>query len=261
VARVLLGDKWFDEVSPRSLYEADYHEILKRISEQIFPDFVLVKFTQRVTSPYGNADPDFALVSRQYKSWWVVEAEMADHSLRGHVIPQVRTFQFGRYQAQHIDALMAARREFDKRRLEPLVLYTPPRVLVIVNRPMPDWTRVLEHLEAAVSVVEVFRSRDNNFAFRVNGDTPTDVDIVESPVRWDDRLPRLLKVTNPAALLDALAEFVTIYLEGAATTWRVQRLGDGIYLVPLGRFPLEASKKYVIRRYGDRLELASPGED
>jgi hypothetical protein len=41
-----------------------------------------------LTSEYGSKKPDLALIDRDYRAWWVVEVELAHHSLHHHVLPE-----------------------------------------------------------------------------------------------------------------------------------------------------------------------------
>src|SRR6266481_6307133 len=97
MARILLGDEWFEEMASTSLYETEFENILFQEAVRIFPEYHPVPFKTIVLSDDGDAKADFALIHRDYRSWWVVEAEMGHHSLDHHVLPQIRCLSRATY--------------------------------------------------------------------------------------------------------------------------------------------------------------------
>ena len=95
MARFLLGDEWFDQLSSTALYESEYERLLLSNARALFPDYHVVEFKPIIQSEYGTAKPDLALVDRDLRLWWVVEVELAHHSLKGHVLPQVEILTSG----------------------------------------------------------------------------------------------------------------------------------------------------------------------
>jgi len=89
MARILFNGNWFEEISPSSFYETDFENLVFRQAEILYPDYQLVPFKLTVTSEFGSAKPDFALIDRAYRNWWVGEIEIASHPFETHVLPQV----------------------------------------------------------------------------------------------------------------------------------------------------------------------------
>ena len=107
MARILYNDEWFEEIASHGYYEAEFEAILQNEAGRLFGSYHLVPFKTPVTSDV-DADtrkPDFALVHKTYRSWWVVEVELGHHSLVGHVLPQVRTLAHAKYGAMEADYL------------------------------------------------------------------------------------------------------------------------------------------------------------
>src|SRR4051794_22105245 len=106
MARVLVGDSFFEGVPSRSWYERDFESLVVDRAASLFPDWLTVPFRETVIddSQVGKR-PDLALIDKDYRSWWVVEVELAHHSLNDHVLPQVQVFKQGRYGRRHADAL------------------------------------------------------------------------------------------------------------------------------------------------------------
>src|SRR5665647_377735 len=99
--RVMIDGRWFDPVSSKSLYEADYENALVEHASDLFPGYRCVPFKVLVESEYGIGKPDLALVDNEYRSWYVVEVELDTHPLKSHVEDQVRKFALGHYTDKH----------------------------------------------------------------------------------------------------------------------------------------------------------------
>ena len=202
-----------------------------------------------VEAEEGRRRPDLALVDRSYRYWWVVEIEMAHHSLYHHVIPQVEVFARGKYEQRHCDYLHNKCTNLNYAGLTDMIKGAQPRVLVVVNENVPRWREPIYRLDGLITVVEIFRSGRNHHILRINGDYPVGSDVnVVSACRLDNMLPRLLRIDSPAALGVANGESVEIRLDGRLTAWsRLDSSGD-VWLTPRGRNPLAVRRNYVIVR-------------
>ena len=252
--RLLLNGEWYDAVSSEGQYESEYEsQILSRASS-LFPSHYVVPFKVPVESEDGRRIPDLALIEHNYRSWWVVEVEMAHHSLNGHVIPQVEVFSRGRYDQGHCNYMARKCNELNFTALTDMVKGAQPRVLVVVNRSVPHWIEPLHRFDASVAIVEMFRSERNKYILRVNGEYPsTGDDSIVSTCRLDIGIPGLLQVDSPAALGISNGERTSIELDGGLTNWRRLDSSDKVWLLPIGRNPLDAKQDYQIIRNEDRL--------
>ena len=250
--RLLLSGEWFDAVSSEGQYESAFESLILSRANALFPQFHVVPFRMPVESEEGRKIPDLALVDFTYRFWWVVEVEMAHHSLYGHVIPQVEVFARGKYGEEHANHLASRRDDFDRAALQDMIMGAQPRVLVVVNRNVPDWIEPIHRLDAIIAVVEIFRSGRNQHILRVNGDYPEGEDAhIASLCRLDSILPSLLQVDSPAALGVASGERIAIEFNGGLTNWSRLDTSDRVWLVPVGRNPLVANQEYLILRDSD----------
>ena len=250
--RLLLNEQWFDAISSEGQYESDFESIILSQANSLFPQYLAVPFRMPVESEEGRKIPDLALLDRHYRFWWVVEVEMAHHSLYGHVMPQVEVFARGRYGEDHANHLANRCDALDKATLQDMVLGAQPRVLVVVNRNVPEWVEPIHRLDGLVTVVEIFRSWRNQHILRVNGDYPEGENAsLASYCRLDKALPNLLQVDSPAALGVGRGEPISIGFNGGLTTWSRLDTSDRVWLVPLGRNPLVANQEYSIVRDSD----------
>ena len=255
---MLLGDEWYEELASGTMYETDYQELLRQQAPKLYPDYVVVRFDCIVTSDStaDSACPDLALVERGYRDWWVVEVELSCHSLRAHVEPQVRTLATGRYGPDEAAKLACGDSRLAAHLLEDMVKGTQPRVLVVVDKPVPMWHDVLKPWDARVAIFEVFRSDANKYLFRLNGDQPGGTEQVVSLCSLDPRLPSLMRIASPASLGCRAGEAIQIWHEGGTTEWARVDAADTVWLSPVSTHALRPGHEYAIVRHGDgHLEL------
>ena len=234
---------------PKVNTEIDFENLIVAQAENLFPDYQTVPFKATVESEDGRRKPDLALIDRSYRYWWVVEVEMAHHSLRHHVIPQVEVFSRGKYGQGHCDYLYDKCNTLDYPALTDMIKGAQPRVLVVVNESVPSWREPIHRLDGLVTVVELFRSSRNQHILRINGDYPAGTDVsILSTCRLDDMIPRLLRIDSPAALGMTSGESVEIRLDGRLTIWSRLDSAKEVWLAPSGRNPLVAKCDYVIVR-------------
>jgi hypothetical protein len=242
MARILINGLWYDELSSSALYESEYESIIIRHSETIYPDFIAVPFKKTVYSDEDSARADLALISVNYQSWWVVEVERSEHSLDGHVLPQIRTLSSATYDHSVCEYLCAKCPELDFIKVGEMLKGSQPKVLVIVNKPMPDWARALKRYDAELAVVEIFRSEHNQAVFRVNGYRPVISSDIISICRFEEMLPNFLEVVSPAVL--PCGDKFTIMYDNGLSDWKRVDIADKVYLVPEKHNPLAINKKY-----------------
>jgi hypothetical protein len=250
MARILLGDEWFDEMASTSLYETEFENLLFQEAARIFPEYFPVPFKTIVFSEDGDAKPDFALIHRTYRSWWVVEAEMGHHSLRGHVLPQVRRLSRANYDDTEADYLCEQGPSLERRRVQEMIKGEQPRVLVVVNVPVTGWGDQLRPFNAVLAIFQIFRSKFNRYVYRLNGDFPAENNETISTCRcWE--IHRFLKIDSPTQLGIERGSIVTLYHETGAIEWQRVDIANTVLLHALRDHPLEKGVLYEIVRQGD----------
>ena len=242
MARFLLGDEWFDQLSSTALYESEYERLLLSNSRALFPDYHVVEFKPIIQSEHGTARPDLALVARDLGLWWVVEVELAHHSLKGHVLPQVEILTSGNYGASEAELLAQSIPELDSQASSDLVKGAQPRVLVVVNQARPEWPEAVARLGASLMVAEIFRSGRNAHAIRANGTYPTISGDFVSECTLDRSLPGLLVVQSPARLDAPQGGRLEIEIAGTITEWIRLDVLDKVWLKPHGGDALEGRR-------------------
>lgn len=231
MSRVLIRGEWYSRLGSTSLLEHEYEKLMAQQAPLLFPDYELVEFRCDISSEHGIRQPDFALIERTYRSWWVLEVELAHHSLLSHVLPQVRVFATAEYGSQHAGYL-AARSHLDRHRLEEMMKGAPPKVLVAVNQPMPDWIPALRGYDALLAVLEIYRSEKNDHILRANGDYPDPPTDVLTRCRVEALMPRALTVDSPAGLGVPDGGAISVEYEGNVTEWRRKDVQNRVWLMP-----------------------------
>lgn len=253
--RLFVEGKRYELLSSSALQELEYQALLEQHAKQLFPDLIVVPFTKPVSYEGIRNAADFAAIDPKYRQWWVIEVELAHHSLEGHVRPQVNTLANATYGAEEAEWLAERSELLDKGPLVAMMQGAQPQVAIVVNSPKPDWAVELKHV-AKIMIVELFRSETGRFIFRQNGvDLTVPRDSV-SLVRVDPTLPRLLIVEAPAPLLALEREHLEMEYEGELTEWNVLESADKVYLSPRRSsiFPSERRLK-IVRLPEDRLGL------
>jgi hypothetical protein len=258
--RLLQEGKSYDAVSSTAFQEIEYQQLILQNSALLFPDLFLVPFHKVVYAEgVGNA-ADFALIDPEFRRWWIIEAELAHHSLEGHVLPQVFTLANANYGPAEAAWIAERNSELDEEDLRHLMLGEQPGVMVIVNKARPDWIQLLKPW-AKVMVVEVFRSDNDRLILRQNGAEPDVPRDILSRCRVDPAMPRMLRVESPAPLLALVNDqAVRVYYEGEITHWNLLRTADRVWLSParISFFPSEETLNLILLP-NQRLGLAPAG--
>ena len=260
MARILYNDEWFEEIASRGHYESEFEKVLQQEANHLFASYHFVPFKTTVYSK-EDADarkPDFALIHKSYRSWWVVEVELAHHSFDGHVLPQVRTFARAEYGQDEVDYLCSHSSTLDKNKIIEMFKGSAPRVLVVVNAPVDGWAEQLRTFNATVVVCQIFRSRLSRYVLRINGEYPSENDEIVTTCECSQILHRLLKIHAPTQLPFQRDEQVLLYHEGQATLWKRADTAGQVFLRALRDHALKPGKRYEIIRQGDGTLMIRP---
>ena len=252
MARLRYKDQWFIEIDPQAFFETEFESVILQNVHLLCANATLVPFKQTVfSSEFESKRPDLALIDDGYRFWWVIEVELAHHSLASHVIPQTRVLVDGRYGDDHIDALLRTNGSLDRVRLEAMMRGEPPRVVVISNRFDVHWERELNAIGVSYTVFNVFRSPLNNEIFLFDGRLPEHTSHQLTILTPAKGLPQFFRVHSPGALQVAVGESVQILIDGRQTSWRRFDIKDQCYLAVEGRVTVGANSPLVVERRED----------
>lgn len=252
MARMLFGDEWFEQIAPTALYETEYERVILQQASLLYPNYYAVPFKKTIVSEERSAKPDLVLVEKKYRSWWVVEVEMADHSLEGHVLPQAITLLNGYYGESEAAYMCRKAPDLDEQLVHDMLKGKPPNVLVIVNSAARvDWMPPLERYGIKLAIFEIFRSEKNQYVFRINGFQPSVPSRIISDCRFDPVLPNFLIVDSPAGLEVKTDTTIEIKHYDGVTEWKRVDSADKVWLIPVSSNPLQRGHEYELVRQED----------
>ena len=252
MAKVLFENKWYEEISPTGVYETVYEGMVKAHAVDLWPRFHAVHFKANVYAGVDGVKSDFALVERNYTEWWVVEVEMAHHSFRGHILPQTRKLAQADYREEVAEKLCEACKKLDPAKVKAMVKEHQPRVLVVVNKPRPEWINSLAKHRAILAVFEMFQSDDDKMLYRINGEHPVGPAEVISVCKFDELMNRWLLVESPAGLKVSPQSKIMIEFNSHTTEWARYAASGKVWLhTPSGPNPLPENFDYELTRRGD----------
>lgn len=252
MARLLINNEWYDEVSAKALRESEFENYFLENAETLYPDYYTIPFKGIIIeSEFGTAKADLALIDKEYLSWWVIEVEMSRHSLNGHVLPQVQCLANGVYGEDVAGYFYKRCPALDMERLLVLMKGKQPRVMVVLDIPKEKWAPKLENHNAILSIFQIFKSTEGNHIYRVNGDYPHKFGSSRSKCKFAHMLNNFLKVDSPAILDIPDKEIISIKIDGATTNWKRIDIQDTVYLYPVSYNPLDIKKEYVLLQEPD----------
>lgn len=170
---LLIGECKFDNVyqlvDPSEFLEIDFEaEVIKALT-CLFPQYACGIFAGSFVRDLERHSADLALIHRTLSHWFVVEVELASHSLEHHVIPQVRSFLYGEPEASCVISLCRAFPEMSREQALSILRHVPRSVAVISNVFDPMWHPALCALGVQMLSLSVFRNHEGRIAYEMDG--------------------------------------------------------------------------------------------
>lgn len=258
MARLLVpvNNSWFDELSIiAAYYESEFEKTLKAHIEEVFPDYITISYKKKITAENREPKiPDLAMINRDYRDWWIVEVELADHDFFTHVIPQVEVFanaELNAYETTDYIIRKIAEEEkpaVDRNRLLSLIRNENPKVLVIVDEPKPEWEKYLLKYDTKLCVFQVYKDTNGKEAYRINGSYPEIIEF-DSHCVFHKSLSNTLEIKNGIVLSDINDEEIKIWYNKKITLWkRLSISSNSILLKAVGMNQLPVNESYVLCR-------------
>ena len=113
--------------------EQQFEEQILRVARHIMPNYKAAEWKPIVRDHRDRgAQPDLAVISNDLEDWYVVEVELATHSVRGHIAPQLETLRNGIYDRSLLPSLGRAFPDLEEQELSRL-MGRDPGLLCIVD--------------------------------------------------------------------------------------------------------------------------------
>ena len=162
------ADQIFTMLDPDLPSETEFEAITLRAFICLYPQYQCVVFGGRFLYENEYRKPDLAMIARDLSHWFVVEVEMAAHSLEGHVLPQIRAFQYGEPQKECAE-ILSRELKIELGQAATLISRVPRAVLVVTNRTPMDWKPAIRAHQAQLLVITRFQSPSGREAFEIDG--------------------------------------------------------------------------------------------
>lgn len=162
-------DNIFQLVDPTQFVEGDFEaEVVKALS-CLMPEYLCNVFAGAFVLEGERRVADLALIHKSLSHWFVVEVELAGHSLERHVLPQARCFRYGDPEDTCITSLVRAFSILTREQAASLLNYIPRYVAVVGNLSDSIWTTKLSAVDVQYLTVSVYQDRNGRIAYEVEG--------------------------------------------------------------------------------------------
>lgn len=159
----------YKQLDPTGFIEIDFEAEVVRALTCMMPNYHCGLFAGSFVLEDERRCADLALIHRSMSHWFVVEVELASHSLAAHVLPQVRCFRFGDPENTCISSLCNGFPGLTRDHAHSLLTTAPRSVVVAVNQQVPGWQYALQALDVQLLTVSVFKDLGGKLAYELEG--------------------------------------------------------------------------------------------
>ena len=243
----------FQLVDPTEFIEIDFEAEVVKALTCLLPDYSCGVFAGSFILDGDRRSADLALIHKSLSHWFVVEVELASHSLESHVLPQVRCFRYGEPENACVASLCAGFEDLDETSAHALLRVVPRSVAVIANRLDPTWEIALRGLDVQLLTVSVFRDFQGRTGHEVDGRLHV---LRENLGFAQYSAPdKSLRIPKSCGLPLGLVQMEDPF--GIAATWVVRESGNTLWITKEQGVPFFPHNGYVqvIRTFDGRISL------
>jgi hypothetical protein len=153
--------------SRAALSETRYENVIFDHADQLFPGWHYGRWKPLIVDDEGRAArPDALMISHALTEWAVVEVELASHSVRGHIRPQLDTLSRGMYAEALVPTMIQAipAVQDDEDALRTLVIRSNPALVCIADGQRDELRRVCRDFFFELIVLEPYICAQDNSA-------------------------------------------------------------------------------------------------
>lgn len=161
-------DRLYRMTDPDAPNEAEFEFAVVKALSCVYSSYRCVVFGGGFRYDDRVYRPDLALVARDFSHWFVIEVELVSHSFDGHVLPQVRAFQYG-FPEPDCATVLARELAVSREQARTLIDFVPHSVAVVANKREARWEIALRALTIQMLTISVFRSVKGVDAMEVDG--------------------------------------------------------------------------------------------
>lgn len=211
-------DRVYRLADPDAPYEVEFEAAAVRVLSCLYSNYQCIVFTGGFRYEDRISRPDLALVANDFSHWFVIEVELASHSLTTHVLPQVTAFRYGE-PLPDCATILERELAISAERARTLVAHVPRSVVVIANRRDQTWETSLAAHNVQYGVVSMFRTAEGTEAIEFDGT----LEVWEQNLGFGtySAIDRSLKFPTQVALPNGDVQIADS--SGAPGTWNVRR--------------------------------------
>jgi hypothetical protein len=246
-------DNIFQLLDPTAFLEIDFEAEVVKALTCLFPDYWCGVFAGTFLLEGERRSADLALINKSLSHWFVVEVELAGHSLERHVLPQVRCFRYGEPDPTCASSLINAFSFLSREQAHALLAYIPRYVAVVGNMPDPEWTTALRALDVQYLTVSVYRGSNDRSAHEVEGRLVARTESLGF-ARFS-AIDNCLRINKGCGLAPGTLQIIDQF--GTPASWTI-REASGVFWISKDRGPaLLEHESYVqiIRTFDGRISL------
>ncbi len=131
-----------DQMDSTAIPENRFEATALRVLKSLHPTCHVFQFKPTVSYNGTGWRPDLALVEKNMGYWFVIEVEIATHSLQRHIMPQVTAFRFGDY-GQEACQKLSENLSITLQQAQTLIKHVPQYVAVVSNSDNTEWDKAL----------------------------------------------------------------------------------------------------------------------
>ena len=239
--------------NPQRIYETwtptsedEFEKQILRVASGLMPNYLIANWKPLIRDQHGHgARPDLAMISSDLESWYVVEVELARHSVSGHIAPQLETLSNGVYDSSLLPSLQRAF-PFQDDELLTRMVRREPGLLCIVDEYTDSVLRACRDTGFELVVLEPYHGIEGGWAVLAQK-LPTELAREDTPriyalsrdQQLGDSIAMMLPRDFPASIYKILAPGE---LPDEGRFYQVQRIGGSPCVVmPLHLIPSHAS--------------------
>lgn len=234
--KLLVGDchdgNIFSLVDPATFLETDFEAEVVRALTCLEPNYWCGVFAGTFVLQGERRSSDLALIHKSLSHWFVVEVELAGHSLEHHILPQVRCFRYGEPEQSCVTSLTRAFGAITREQASALLSYVPRYVAVVGNLPDPEWSAALHAVDVQHLTVSIYRDRSGGLAHEVEGRLVASVESLG--FAWYSEIDKCMRISNGCGLPKGQVQIVDQF--GNAGTWTV-REQSGVFWISKDQGP------------------------
>ena len=243
-------DQFDDNASFYVGKEDEFEQLVKRNIPKILgnPSAKVYSFKLSMISDLGGGvAPDLIMIDSEYNSFWIIEVETDNHSVRTHVIPQIRKLQACRYdfyKEKIFKHLKKVNKKIDikKDKFLEMIDDIEPGFLVISNRYSHDWDMACAKNQFQFIAMAPYINEFKEDCLYVKHGRLMD-NIKTYPAEWYYHYFRVSDIGKDSLLVNTE---IMVEFEGKNYRFLVEKFKNGYELHPSGSNPI--SDKYSLNK-------------